>query len=694
MVCKSPLITKAVSTLLVGMAFLIFSCQTNQMLRPERALTGYTGAVADYEAGRYERALETFNKILKNTPDHPEVRMIKYYQAFCNYYTGNYKTSVNLATDWMKDYPDSPEQYKIQKLAGDASRASGLMYDACFWMTISLKTAKATGVSDYIQNMISTDITDVISQSGEEDLTKIKKLDAIAPFLPSIYLRQSELALEKGAYHEAVRFARLSMQSAKENEQLPLIKKGRDLLSRINKKIDETSDINRRAIGCLLPLKGDYAVFGEELLNGIQLGLGIFGASDPEGPLELVIKNTNGTPEDTLAAVDELILKEKVIAIIGPITQSASVAAAKKAQEYGVPIITITQKQDITAEGDMVFRNFLIPSREIDVLLNKAVNEMGMKRFGIFYPDTSYGNYFMNLFWDRVEEMGGEITAVESYKSGDTDFAEGIKKMVGLYYPRPESVIEMLMAKKRNNGDEEVPAGDTENPDTLPDTSMQPKQKAGTPEVTDTPAGGTKTEDMIPADPEADESLAGENPDSENPDAEHPDEAAIEEEVKSEPIVDFDAVFIPANSKDIAMIASQFPYNNVFNVPFLGTSGWLSSDFDLIGTTSDYLQGAIFPVGFYLDSDSEKVKDFVRLYRNAYGKDPGILAATGFDTIKMIRKMMTDIDISTRTDFQSALFDYNSYEGVTGHIAFDDRGEVEKTPILLTVHGKRLHVLK
>jgi len=33
--------------------------------------------------------------------------------------------------------------------------------------------------------------------------------------------------------------------------------------------------------------------------------------------------------------------------------------------------------------------------------------------------------------------MGGEITAVESYKSGDTDFAEGIKKMVGLYFPDP-----------------------------------------------------------------------------------------------------------------------------------------------------------------------------------------------------------------------------------------------------------------
>jgi len=55
---------------------------------------------------------------------------------------------------------------------------------------------------------------------------------------------------------------------------------------------------------------------------------------------------------------------------------------------------------------------------------------------------------------------------------------------------------------------------------------------------------------------------------------------------------------------------------------------------------------------------------------------------------------MQDSDIATRADFQQAMFDYDTYYGVTGHISFDDQGEVEKFPILLTVHGRRLHVLK
>jgi ABC-type branched-subunit amino acid transport system substrate-binding protein len=695
---KNPFIKKAVFTLVVGMAFLILSCQGGRMMQPERVLTGYSGAVADYEAGRYDIALKTFNGILRTAPDHPEIQMIKYYQAFCYYYTGDYKKSIDLSTEWMKDYPESPEQYRIQKLAGDAGRASGHMYDACFWMTVSLKTAKAADVPVHIQDMISGSISDVISQSDKEELEKIKQLDSIDLFLPSIYLREAELAFENGSYLEARRFTKLAVQSASEMEQSQFLTKGREFLTRINKAIDETSDINRRYIGCLLPLQGPFSLFGEELLNGIQLGMDIFNSSDTDVTLELIIRNTNGSPEDTITAMDDLILKEKVIAIIGPLASSASAEAAKRAQEYGVPIITFTQKQNITEEGDMVFRNFLTPSKEMDVLVSKAVNEMGMSRFGIFYSETRFGNNLMNLFWDKVEELGGEITAVESYKEGDTDFSEGIKKMIGLYYPRPESVFEMLKAKKMIKIFGEQPA-DPENSDVLSSegtTGMPGDETADLPEISAAP---DKTEEagdgyMMFSDAEAVESQPGEDPDSEDPDAEQPDEATIEEEAMTDPIVDFDAVFIPDDSPNIALIAPQFPFNGIFNVPFLGTSGWLSNDFDLIGTTSDYLQGAMFPVGFYAESDSENVREFVRLYRDAYGKYPEFIAATGFDTIKMIKKLMTEKDILTRSDFQQALFGYDMYEGVTGRISFDDQGEVEKSPILLTVHGRRLHVLQ
>ena len=593
----------------------------------------------------------------------------------------------------------------MQKLAGDASKASGDIYEASRWMLTSLETAGSSGVSANVQNFISDSIFDLIDEGSDEDLNRIRKLDNITLFLSSIYLRQAENSLDKERYQEARKLAALSVRVSENSNQADLLKKGREFLSLIEATIEEKGQAavkEKQVIGCLLPLKGEYSLFGEEILNGIQLGMDIFNSSNEDVYIELIVKNTNASSDDTLRAVEELIANDDVTAIIGPLATSSSVAAVKKTQEKGVPIITFTQKQNITKEGDMVFRNYLTPSSEIDMLLKKAFNDYGMTRFGIFYPETTYGNYFMNLFWDKVEEIGGEVTAVESYKAKDTDFSDGIKKMVGLHYPRPDSIFEKLKAEKLAEV-EKLKAKLLEETSTATDEQLMDSSEEGQPGVPgDSGFPGTSFEDqeniMPPTSYAAEsevnmaDSEVAEYGERDNSELEFPDEAEIEEEAKTDPIIDFDAVFIPDDSRNIAQIAPQFPFNSIFNIPFLGTSVWLSDD--LISSTSEYLQYAMFPVGFYADEDSEVVETFVKTYKAAYGKEPGLLAATGFDTIKMIREVLNVRDVSTRSDFQAALEGYDMYEGVTGYISFDDRGEVEKSPRLLMVFGKKLYMIE
>jgi hypothetical protein len=262
------------------------------------------------------------------------------------------------------------------------------------------------------------------------------------------------------------------------------------------------------------------------------------------------------------------------------------------------------------------------------------MKEKAMRRFAIFYPANPYGNFFMNLFWDKVVEMGGEITAVESYGEDETDFAESIKKMVGLYYPRPESVERML---------EEIKLIETE-------------VYIMTGRMMDN--GGSN---------------AGIKPGEE------------------EPIIDFDAVFIPDNHQQVALIAPQFPFYNIFNIPFLGTSLWQSDE--LLETTGEYIQGSIFPTGFYIGSDSEIVTAFVEKYREMFESDPGILAANGYDTMLFLKDLLGRNEIKSRNDLRNSILSNYLPNGVTGIISFDQSGEVEKTPILLTVKGRRLRVM-
>ena len=43
----------------------------------------------------------------------------------------------------------------------------------------------------------------------------------------------------------------------------------------------------------------------------------------------------------------------------------------------------------------------------------------------------------MNLFWDEVIAQGGKVVGIESYDPKGTDFADPIKKLVGLFYEVP-----------------------------------------------------------------------------------------------------------------------------------------------------------------------------------------------------------------------------------------------------------------
>jgi hypothetical protein len=173
--------------------------------------------------------------------------------------------------------------------------------------------------------------------------------------------------------------------------------------------------------------------------------------------MNIVVKDSQGNPDQTRLAMQELI-DEKVAAIIGPIV-TAEVAAAE-AQANGIPIITLTQKDSITSIGDYVFRNFITPSMQVKALTDFTTNTLGLNRFAILYPDETYGITFMNLFWDRLLENGGKIVGVEAYNPQHTDFADPIKKLVGLYYDIPEDLKEV----DQLSGEEDENLRDTDSP--------------------------------------------------------------------------------------------------------------------------------------------------------------------------------------------------------------------------------------
>ncbi|HBF43993.1 MAG TPA: hypothetical protein DDW42_10290 [Desulfobacteraceae bacterium] len=562
-----------------------------------------------FKTEKYEKSLGILRRILKEYPNYCKLVAVHYKIARIFYLVGQYMLSRDEAVKWLEKYPGNILKGDILTLLGSNYQALGNDPKAFYWWLKAEQEFK-----DNIQRQVDlkNKLKALIETSGIHNLELFEEYAKGTEYAPEIYYRVAVIYLEQKDMERARR-AVMSLLGSTQKESWVL--SGRRLLDIIQEEIS----VRKGVVGCLLPLSGPFSIYGEEVLNGIQLGMEIYEGAGQNPITEIVIRDTKGNEEQTLKDLEDLVNNENVIMIIGPLSSRTALVAAKRAQSLGVPMITLTQKEGIGEVGDMIFRNFLTPSCEVKSLLNKTIDEMGIKRFGLLYPDNSYGRFFMNLFWDKLEGMGGIVTAIESYNSKDTDFSDQIKKMTGLYYPRPESFDQGMM-------------------------------------------------DMRTPDQEESEIFSD----------------------KPEPIIDFDAVFIPDNFQSVAMIAPQLAYHDVLDVLLIGTSLWQSPK--LIELTSDYIQDAIFTSGFFSRSGKAGVSAFVENYRMCFESEPGTLAATGYDTIRLVADVMAEDGIRTRKDFQRILLGYRNFEGVTGNISFDSQGDVVKEPLVLTVSGKKMTV--
>ncbi len=196
------------------------------------------------------------------------------------------------------------------------------------------------------------------------------------------------------------------------------------------------SIFHRNTIGCLLPLTGKYALFGQRALTGIQLAIEQL-SNKYSKQFKIIIIDTKADPDIAAQGVRTLYQKN-VAGIIGPLLNAEK--AGVEAQKLKIPLIALTQKQDFSLQGDYLFSNFITPQMQVQTLGAYLFLELGIKKVAILYPDEKYGKKYMELFWDIVDQYGGEIVGVESYDGEKTDFQEPIQKLTGEFYPVPESL--------------------------------------------------------------------------------------------------------------------------------------------------------------------------------------------------------------------------------------------------------------
>jgi ABC-type branched-subunit amino acid transport system substrate-binding protein len=327
--------------------------------------------------------------------------------------------------------------------------------------------------------------------------------------------------------------------------------------------------------------------------------------------------------------------------------------------------MTLTQKPNITVTGDYVFRDFLTLSLQVKAIVNYAVGDLKLHKFAVLYPEERYGVSFMNRFWDELISHGAEVVGIESYGTEQTDFSDAIKKLVGLYHPRPEKPPEEQIE------DEGVW-----------ERFLEPEEETGWVDTQDTPEAPDDTFFDQDERPQEDQGALEED--------DHEEWSGEKEEPK--PIIDFEAVFIPDSFEKVGLIAPQLLFHDVADVLLLGTNLWHSEK--LIEMARAYVQGAIVPDGFFVNSPSPRVQDFVNSYLEVFGSLPSFLEAQAYDAAWILFEAANKPGVRSRRTLKEAIMEVKDFPGVTGVTSFDETGDADKDLYLLRIEGGRFVQIK
>jgi branched-chain amino acid transport system substrate-binding protein len=199
---------------------------------------------------------------------------------------------------------------------------------------------------------------------------------------------------------------------------------------------------NEIVIGEFGSLTGTTATFGQSTHNGIVLALeelngagGLLGGKK----VRVVTEDDQSKPEEAATVVTKLINHDKVVALLGEVASSRSLAAAPIAQQARIPMISPSSTNaKVTQVGDSIFRVCFIDEFQGLVMAKFAASSLKLKKVAILKDvKNDYSMGLAKVFAEEYAKLGGTIVGEQSYSEGDSDFRAQLTQLKSL---APEAI--------------------------------------------------------------------------------------------------------------------------------------------------------------------------------------------------------------------------------------------------------------
>lgn len=227
-------------------------------------------------------------------------------------------------------------------------------------------------------------------------------------------------------------------------------------------------EVDTVKIGANLELTGSVSLFGHSALKGMQLAVreanaegGILGKQ-----IQLVARDNQAHSLYAQETMRQLIVDEKVVAVLGCVASSNTIAAVNwmEGTSNQVPVITPTgtnPRVTVRTDGrvrDFVFRACFIDQYQGNIMANFATNSLGIKRVAILTDNSSnYSKTITGTFMEELAKNGGSVVGIQYYLQNDMDFYGILEQVIkedpdAIYVPGYYEEVGRIVRQARTMG--------------------------------------------------------------------------------------------------------------------------------------------------------------------------------------------------------------------------------------------------
>jgi branched-chain amino acid transport system substrate-binding protein len=207
-------------------------------------------------------------------------------------------------------------------------------------------------------------------------------------------------------------------------------------------------------------MSGTEATFGQSTHMGVQLAVdeanaagGVLGK-----PINLTSEDDAGSQDQAVSVVQKLINADHVVAVLGEVASSNSLAGGGICQKYGVPMISPSSTNPtVTKDRDFVFRVCFT-----DDFQGSADAAFGLKKGWksvavLTAADSDYSKGLAEFFKANFTKGGGKIVSDEEYGKTDRDFKPQLTRIASsnpdaVYLPGYYTQVVLILRQARQLG--------------------------------------------------------------------------------------------------------------------------------------------------------------------------------------------------------------------------------------------------